>query len=202
MTNINFRNPKQVKSFFNEKGRECTACGEFKEWNQFSKTKKTITGRVSICRSCKRAKRRSTRNYPLERYSAKKRRQLIREIDPLLAKARQTRQSLLRRTNELNPKDSIPSSKEIESWLKSLELKCYYSGEVLSANKLVIDHKTPLSRGGLSQIDNLCICSHHMNTAKGTMNENEFKQILNLIRRWEDKGKELLKRLKQGYFRR
>lgn len=65
---------------------------------------------------------------------------------------------------------------------------------------MTIDHKIPLQRGGTNSLDNLCLASASMNRAKGTLTHTEFIDLLALINTWEDKGKSLLTRLKQGHF--
>jgi 5-methylcytosine-specific restriction endonuclease McrA len=106
----------------------------------------------------------------------------------------------LSRVKEKALKDSTPSREELENWLRSSDLKCYYSGEQLGLFTLHVDHKQPLVRGGTNALNNLCFASPHMNTAKGNMTEKEFKSLLKLISKWEDKGESLLRRLKQGHF--
>jgi 5-methylcytosine-specific restriction endonuclease McrA len=41
-------------------------------------------------------------------------------------------------------------------------------------DSLSIDHKIPITRGGKSTFENLCVCCHLCNIIKGTMTEKEF----------------------------
>jgi 5-methylcytosine-specific restriction endonuclease McrA len=84
--------------------------------------------------------------------------------------------------------------------LEAQPLICAYSGTKLTPLTLQVDHKIPLVRGGDNSFDNLCLSSQHMNLAKGQMTFEEFTSLLALIKDWEDQGKSLLSRLKQGYY--
>lgn len=121
-------------------------------------------------------------------------------IDPVLLRARNLRSSLLRRVlPEL--KNTTPTIQELYKWLSLSYYICYYSLEVLTLEQLTIDHKLPLNRGGDNSIDNLCFCSSNMNNLKGNLNEIEFRSLLELCKTWEDGGKRLFSRIKNGYFR-
>jgi 5-methylcytosine-specific restriction endonuclease McrA len=97
-------------------------------------------------------------------------------------------------------KQTTPTTTELYDWLKGSDLRCVYSGMQLTIDNITVDHRTPIARGGTNELTNLAICSHHMNTAKGSMTEYEFRVLLELISGWDDKGASLLKRLKQGHF--
>jgi 5-methylcytosine-specific restriction endonuclease McrA len=93
-----------------------------------------------------------------------------------------------------------PTTEEIYAWLTGHSLVCEYSGIKLDVSDITVDHRTPIARGGTNELENLAICSNHMNTAKGRMNEYEFRSLLKIIKHWEDGGQGILKRLKQGHF--
>lgn len=120
-------------------------------------------------------------------------------IDPILAKARSLRSSLLRRVKP-EFKEDTPTINELEKWLRRSSYICYYSLEPLTFEQITIDHKVPLNRNGTNKIENLCICSSAMNTAKGSMTEDEFRSLLELIKTWEDGGESIIRRLRQGFF--
>lgn len=182
-----------------ETGRVCTKCLLFKTWDNYrAATKVPGTRKQSECKQCAKEKRKVV-GREKEKYSSKARQRLVKKTDPFLYKARAIRQRLLSRvTGEL--KLTTPKTEDILTWLQTTPLVCFYSGEPLDLFKMHIDHKTPLVSGGTNELSNLCFASHHMNTAKGRMNESEFRQLLALINTWEDKGVSLLKRLKQGHF--
>jgi len=58
-----------------------------------------------------------------------------------------------------------------------------------------VDHRIPISRKGSWAFNNLGITSRFHNNVKGQLTEQEFRQLLKLISKWEDKGEHLLKRL-------
>lgn len=97
-------------------------------------------------------------------------------------------------------KDKTPVIADIKEWLLAQDLVCKYSNIKLTPLNLQVDHMTPVARGGDNSFSNLCLSSAHMNTAKGAMTFSEFTSLLALIKDWEDEGKALLSRLKQGHF--
>lgn len=56
--------------------------------------------------------------------------------------------------------------------------KCFYCGEIIIGKK-TIDHKTPISKGGTNENNNLVLCCVHCNTQKGNKNEFEYRSWLN-----------------------
>jgi 5-methylcytosine-specific restriction endonuclease McrA len=94
----------------------------------------------------------------------------------------------------------VPNTKQIEQWLiDNAPYTCYYTSIALNT-QFEVDHKTPVSRGGTFGFDNLVIASPAMNGAKGSMTSQEFKQLLKLINKWPDQGKQLLIRLRRAHF--
>lgn len=197
---LKVKNVNQFKTQIDEQGRICTKCLEYKLWDNFFASNKTATKKQSECKKCKLTKKKGSRNYDRELYSAKKRKQQVKKENPILYKARNLRSRLLARSKDPGIKQTTPTAKELEQWLTKKQYICYYSGEELTIDSLTVDHKIPLNRGGTNEINNLCICSNHMNTAKGTMTSEEFIELLLLINKWDDNGARLLRRLKQGYF--
>ena len=197
---VKVKNPNKFKTQIDEHGRVCTKCLQYKPWDEFFASNKTATKKQSECKKCKHENKKGTRNYERELYCAKKHKQKIKKENPILYKARNLRSRLLARTRDPGIKQTTPTVKELETWLNRDAYICYYSGITLSLNDLTVDHKFPLTRGGTNELDNLCICSNHMNTAKGTMTSEEFMDLLLLVKKWEDGGARLLRRLKQGYF--
>ena len=196
-TNLN-----KFKTTIDEQGRVCTKCLTYKTWDNFATASKSKTKKTADCKECKsNNKKQTTKNYSRINYCARKNKQKIKKEQPLLYKARLIRSSLLRRVKDAEIKKQTPTVDEILKWLEiNYPFYCYYSYVALNIDKIVVDHKVPIARGGTNILNNLCICSHHMNTAKGTMTDLEFKQLLCVIEKWEDKGEKILKRLKQGWF--
>lgn len=196
---------KSLETFFDENGRECTRCGSYKTWGLFGISRKTATGRQSVCKECKNSRAKMTRKAKgrrKENYSAKKRREFLKETRPLYWRANNIRSSLMRRAREAGmPIEDIASRDVIEQWLKDQEpLVCYYTNKPIDILESHIDHKVPLKRGGGNSLDNLCVTDPKINSAKGAMTEEEFKSLLKLIGTWEDEGVYLLSRLRMGHF--
>ncbi len=42
-----------MKYLINDEGRECTCCGEFKQWDEYGNKKKGVRGKQAICNKCK-----------------------------------------------------------------------------------------------------------------------------------------------------
>ena len=186
-----------------EYGRVCTKCNQYKLWDSFVKVslEKTKTGKSAECKKCKVEQRRKDgRNYTREKLSEKQRRAILKRDNPYLLKARLIRTRLIGRFKDKENKSLTPSAEIILEWLQNQEIKCFYSGVTLDLDNITIDHKIPIKRGGTNKLSNLCIASHHMNSAKGSMTDREFKALLKLISKWEDGGNSLLRRLKQGHF--
>lgn len=118
-------------------------------------------------------------------------------IPPHLAKARNLRASLNRRV-ALDLRNTTPTIPEIEKWVNRKSYSCHYCLIKLIIDDITVDHKTPLFRGGNNQLDNLCIACSSCNTIKGSLNEEEFRQLLQLVNQWEDSGEYILRRLKMG----
>lgn len=193
-TNLN-----QFKSVINEEGRECTYCGVFKPWGDFYKASKSYTGHQACCKVCKNSKHPKPLDRKKERYSAKLHKQKLKKSDPFFWRARNLRTSLKTRAKK-HGLDYSPTAEEIKNWLLSqTPLTCYYSGEPVDLFKMHVDHKIPLNRGGTNHFENLCVAEHKMNSAKGQMTDKEFSELLALISTWEDGGKYLLIRLRQGF---
>jgi len=125
----------------------------------------------------------------------------LKKENPTLVKARDIRSKLMTRHRKISlDREHIPTAAEIKAWLdKQAPFKCYYSNQQIDLFKCHVDHKQPLNRGGNSELSNLCLTDPKYNSAKGAMTEKEFKQLLELINSWEDSGKYLLMRLRQGF---
>jgi 5-methylcytosine-specific restriction endonuclease McrA len=124
--------------------------------------------------------------------------------------ASQWRSSSKRRLAELHPEISeegpeLPSLDETEAAIKGyFSTGCAYCGCRLTASgrgKVEMDHAVPISRGGGAGTDNLRLCCHGDNSAKGALTEVEFKSLLALLDTWDPgAAQSLLVRLKGGYW--
>lgn len=194
------KNLNKFKTKIDENGRVCTTCGVYRLWIDFKGHSRSATGHSSQCKACYKQKRRS-KGRKRELYSAKNRNEYLRIHEPIVWKSRILRSRLLQAEKKNSPNSKkIPTAKDLQKWFEEqFPLHCYYTNEALSIYDINVDHKQPLTRGGTNDIDNLCVTSSHLNSAKGKMNEKEFKELLELISTWEDSGASLLSRLKQGW---
>jgi hypothetical protein len=110
-------------------------------------------------------------------------------------RASQARSSWLRRAKKLAiDTKNIPSKEEIMSILIH-PLICYLSLSQIPKDVVELDHKNPVSRGGSFDISNIGITSRYYNQIKGDLTEKEFRSLLKIVSKWEDKGKSLFSRL-------
>lgn len=199
--NFTIADPGQLKTPVDDNGRVCTKCEQYKVWSMFPATKKTVTGRASSCRACKSAQKKALPRKPPSKTAVEKHRERQAELkreDPLKYRSKNLRGGMRERSLKHGITE-VPTAKEIEAWLRSFDpFECYYSGIIMRHNDFSVDHKQPLNRGGTNDFSNLCICTKHMNTAKGALTEAEFKSLLALVETWEDKGSRLLARLKMA----
>jgi len=59
----------------------------------------------------------------------------------------------------------------------------------------------PISRGGTAVLENLVVSCGGCNRAKGEMTADEFRALRALVATWPDAGKNLMARLKMGFYR-
>ena len=92
--------------------------------------------------------------------------------------------------------DEVPTRAEIQEWLEAqMPVKCYFTDGFISNEVVELDHKIPLVRGGRLHLENVGVTSRWYNNTKGQMTEKEFRQLLKVVSKWEDKGESLFKRL-------
>lgn len=106
--------------------------------------------------------------------------------------------SFQRRAKKLNVKYTYITSRAEYSKIVEEKLKgrCEYCDCKLNKTNLEVDHKIPISKGGSFGESNLAYICHNCNAAKGEMTDIEFKALLKLIDSWNDKGDNLLRRLR------
>jgi 5-methylcytosine-specific restriction endonuclease McrA len=97
---------------------------------------------------------------------------------------------------KVSSKEEAATKKELEDMLIKSNKTCYYCAKELTQENISLDHKKPLARGGSSKIANLVLCCKDCNMTKGSLNGNEYKQLLKCVSKWEDEGQYLLGRLK------
>ena len=97
----------------------------------------------------------------------------------------------------------IPSIDDVYAHLKTLPWQCCYCGTALGKlkqDKPNLDHRRPICRGGDASLANLGLACWPCNGSKGPLLESEFRDLLDTVRSWPDKGKSLLIRLRGGYW--
>ena len=57
-----------------------------------------------------------------------------------------------------------------------------YTGEILGASEISLDHRQPREAGGRNVLENLAICSQRTNRIKGKLTDSEFQALLDLVR--------------------
>ena len=76
---------------------------------------------------------------------------------------------------------------------------CLYCGKPLTEENFSADHFRPIDRGGSFDLDNVVVCCLSCNLAKGTMDGQEFGDLMGLMAQWaDDVRKNVLARLKAG----
>jgi len=68
-------------------------------------------------------------------------------------------------------------------------LTCEYDKKTIQFGKDVLEHKTPLSRGGTNDYENLCIACRSCNSSKGTKTVKEFMEYKDLVKKLKKGGK-------------
>lgn len=69
------------------------------------------------------------------------------------------------------------TAKSLVELIEKQNFRCALSGVELTPDTASIDHKIPISRGGLNDISNLWILEANINRAKNTMTVEEFIQM-------------------------
>ena len=87
----------------------------------------------------------------------------------------------------------------LKAWLDDVKqnepTNCEYCSSKIKFIQVSIDHRQPMSRGGTSSLDNLCVCCKQCNQAKGNMTEVEWRSLLYIFAGFEDGGERIIKRL-------
>jgi CRISPR/Cas system Type II protein with McrA/HNH and RuvC-like nuclease domain len=78
--------------------------------------------------------------------------------------------------------------KQLRRLIETQNYRCHLSGRHLEPEIASADHKTPVSRGGLSTIGNICIVHRDINQAKGTQTVEEFIAMCREVVAWADRN--------------
>jgi len=139
---------------------------------------------ITLPKGKKRKGRSKRTNYPRMKYSS--------WVD---WKSYQLRGSIVNRSKKYNIE--VPSIDFFRKWLNNCNgnFFCVFTNERINRDDIELDHGIPLSRGGTNKLSNLDFTSKRINRIKGEMTSREFNDLLYLLDTFEDKGKDLLKRL-------
>lgn len=78
--------------------------------------------------------------------------------------------------------------KKTRWWRRQLERGiCYYCGKRVSPQELTMDHKIPLSRGGLSIRDNIVPACKECNSKKKYLSPWEWEEYLQFLKKGDRK---------------
>lgn len=99
----------------------------------------------------------------------------------LVNAARNKRNQIARNKGTSNSGKGVATS--LYRLLESQNFLCALTGEVLTPENAALDHKTPLSRGGTNDIENLQWLTKEANTAKASMTNDEFIAVCALVAR-------------------
>ncbi len=188
------------------KTKRCSCCGEWKQFDSFATSKGDKASKQEIalqayCSSCslkksaewaarnKDAKRRHRRESDARNAEKLKVVRANRSNEQREARNKNHRQwrkanmdkvlmwNRLRRYKERAAGD-MPHRFDIGRLLCDQDAHCTYCKELL-VGEYHIDHKIPVSRGGLNEIENLQILCPTCNMKKGAMTHDEYAEKLN-----------------------
>lgn len=109
-------------------------------------------------------------------------------LDNNKGRQRKTKEKLykriLNRRRSWQKQYDIPN---IDNLIKeSLGKKCPYCGEEITTENMGLDHKTPTSRGGSNNPENIHLTCQKCNKRKGEMTDQRFTELLQLLDTWEE----------------
>lgn len=104
-----------------------------------------------------------------------------------------SRSGLLREGDTLRSADKKAGSNEVTaaallSLIEQQEYRCAISGETLTPDVASLDHMKPISRGGTHTMDNVAWVHKRINSAKGTMDTEEFVDMCRKVVGYTDSG--------------
>lgn len=79
-----------------------------------------------------------------------------------------------KRNDDFKTQKTKTNAGKLMKLLQQQDFRCALSGVQLTPDVAVIDHKTPVSKGGGNEIENLQWLHVHVNKAKGAIPQDEF----------------------------
>lgn len=184
------------KSFTYEKKRNycsnsCYKSIWQKEWRSQNKDE---INRKKRERSKMRVKKKTERQLWMEKFLEKAstvhKRNLDKFAKKMLSKCDSWKNGLVSRSKKYNVECNVTVAELRQLLYDFYGTTCKYCSKRLDVNTLVIDHIIPISKGGTSNIDNLQIICSTSNSMKGSLDESNFKMLLD----WLDTAPEELKK--------
>jgi len=182
--------PEAKRLRVTKKSQECLECHKLKRFSSYYKCKSSVTGFGKVCKPCSLAEH-------------KKQLARRKKKDWLKWKASNLRASWMTRARKYENinRDTIPTTTEIRKWLKEQHpYKCYLTGRNLDRDKMEVDHKRPVSKGGSFTLDNVGLTDTNTNALKSDMLEEDFRSLLLCVAKWEDKGESLFSIMRRARF--
>ena len=153
------------------KTKICSKCGIERDLNYFEKRPDSKDGHRQYCRECKK------KQFDVKKIKNTKEENKtfwnLRGCSLNSAKGRRTGVAA-KIIQESTPIDG----NDLKELYHEQNKKCYYCRTSLSAKDIVFDHKTPLSRCGKHNIDNIAICCSDCNNLKATRTDVEFIEFI------------------------
>lgn len=165
-----------IMNINNDNKKYCSTCKEYKNFNEFSKSKKEKYGLSCKCKKCYKQQYLENKENVLKNnknyyYSNKEKIQLKqKEYRKNNIKAILVRN----KARKLKIKVKI-SQKEINALIKVYNNKCCYCSIDLNKSNIHLDHYIPLARGGEHNINNLVPSCNKCNLSKGSKLLEEWK---------------------------
>jgi 5-methylcytosine-specific restriction endonuclease McrA len=160
--------PRKFSKIENNK-KLCLHCNVFLDFSNFSPVKKGLGGLASYCRQCitKRPKNR----------------EIIRKNTNIYRVRHRERYLAQHRIHQFNRKHNIKVTVDgsvTDNFIQELLSRkiCYYCNKEIDKKYRTIEHKEPLSRGGVHSAKNLEMVCFLCNCSKGSKTEREFKELL------------------------
>jgi 5-methylcytosine-specific restriction endonuclease McrA len=163
--------PAKVFSRLEGEKKLCLGCMEMRNLYWFPTSCRGLGGHGSYCRPCFK------RRYGGNRERARKATASYRSRHKERARAAHRLHQFKRRTAQKAQSDGTVTDAAVAA-LYATE-HCYYCMRSIEADYRTLEHKQPLSRGGLHSIANVAMACRECNSAKRNMTEEEFRREYN-----------------------
>ena len=164
--------PEKFIPIVTNDSKQCAKCREVKPLENFSNSKRGRIGKSAYCKPCASAIQMQTYTKEERRLRTKKYRknnlEWVRSLHRVIQRNRVSRTKV--------QSDGTVTPDFINS-LYNLTI-CYYCRRLTIRSRRSLEHKQPLSKGGLHSINNLTMCCLSCNSAKKDKTEEQFINYL------------------------